>query len=184
MKRCGWALISPLDKLYHDTEWAKPVYDDNSLFEFLTLEGAQAGLSWTTVLHKREGYRRAFAQFDVKKVAEFDEHNIAALLTNPDIIRNRLKILSTINNAKRIIEIQDEFGSFAHFVWQFVDNKPIKNEWHRLEEIPSQTPISQAMCKEMKKRGFRFVGNTICYAFMQACGLVDDHLMDCCCRLR
>lgn len=176
--RCAWA-ADPLNAAYHDKEWGTPVHDDRLLFEFIILEGAQAGLSWLTVLKKRENYRKAFANFDPKKVAKFDKAKEAALLKNEGIIRNRLKVSSTITNAKAFLEVQKEFGTFDRYIWQFVGGKPIRNRREGMKSIPTRTPESDAMSKDLKKRGFRFVGTTICYAFMQACGLVDDHLVTC-----
>ena len=164
---------------YHDREWGVPVHDDRLLFEFLILEGAQAGLSWSTILARREGYRKAFANFDVRKVARFDDKKAAALLTNTGIIRNRLKIAATIQNANAFLAVQREFGSFDAFIWQFVQGKPKVNAWKTHQQVPAQTAISDAISKELKRRGFKFVGSTICYAFMQAVGLVDDHVVTC-----
>lgn len=164
---------------YHDTEWGVPARDDRVLFEFLTLEGAQAGLNWLTILQKRAGYREAFAGFDPEKVARFDARKRRGLLQNPAIIRNRLKIDSAITNARAILKVQEEFGSLNEYVWRFVGGKPIKHAWTALREIPSQTPESQQMSKEMKKRGFAFVGPTTCYAFMQGVGMVNDHVVRC-----
>jgi DNA-3-methyladenine glycosylase I len=178
--RCGWAAkAGELDVAYHDREWGVPVRDDRLLFEFLTLEGAQAGLSWSTILKKRENYRRAFANFDGKRVAKFDGRAVRKLLNDPGIVRNRLKVESTITNARRIIEVQKEFGTFAAYVWQFVGGTPIQNRWHALKEIPPKTAESLSMSKDMRKRGFAFVGPTTCYAFMQAVGMVNDHEVGC-----
>ena len=180
IKRCAWAAAGgKLDLLYHDTEWGVPCYDDNTLFEFLLLEGAQAGLSWSTVLKKRAGYRQAFDGFDMHKIARYREKKIAQLLQNPNIIRNRLKINAAIVNAQQFLQVQTEFGTFSDYIWQFVDGKPIKNRWRRLQQVPATTPISDAMSKDLKQRGFKFVGSTICYAFMQATGMVNDHTTDC-----
>ena len=179
MKRCEWAINNQLDQDYHDKEWGVPLHDEHLLFEFLTLEGAQAGLSWTTILKKREGYRKAFDDFDVKKVSRYSEKRIEKLLNNPDIVRNKLKVNSVVTNAKAFIAIQKEFGSFNKYIWAFVEGKPIKNKWKSLAEIPSNTDESDRMCKDLKKRGFRFVGTTICYAFMQATGMVNDHVTGC-----
>jgi DNA-3-methyladenine glycosylase I len=176
--RCSWAQ-DPLNAVYHDKEWGRPVHDDQVLFEFIVLEGAQAGLSWITVLKKRENYRRAFAAFDPKKVARFDAKKIKALMNDEGIIRNRLKIESTISNAKAFLQVQKEFGSFDKYIWQFVGGKPIVTRRNTLRAIPAATAQSDAMSKDLKKRGFRFVGTTICYAFMQACGLVNDHVDGC-----
>jgi len=164
---------------YHDREWGRPVHDDRILFEFLTLEGAQAGLSWSTILRKREGYRRAFASFDPAKVARFDKARIRRLLEDDGIVRNRLKIESTISNARALLRTQKEFGSFDRYIWQFVGGKPLRRSRRTLRDIPATAPESDAMSEDLKKRGFRFVGSTICYAFMQACGLVNDHVAGC-----
>lgn len=176
--RCGWARTG-LSIAYHDEEWGVPVHDDRTLFEFLVLEGAQAGLSWETILNKRDHFRAAFDQFHPRKVAVYDRHRIAALLDNPGIIRNRLKIESAVANARAVLDVQKEFGSFDAYIWRFVGGKPIRNRWRNLQQIPATTPESVAMSRDLKKRGFRFVGPTICYAFMQAVGLVNDHLVDC-----
>lgn len=178
-KRCSWAGADPLYCAYHDEEWGVPVHDDQLLFEFLILEGAQAGLSWITVLRKRENYRKAFAGFDPVKVARFDAARRERLMQNEGIVRNRLKIESTVINAKAFLAVQKEFGSFDAYIWKFVGGKPIVNHWRSLKEVPASTPESDAMSKDLKKRGFKFVGSTICYAFMQACGLVNDHIADC-----
>ena len=164
---------------YHDAEWGVPTRDDRMLFEFLILEGAQAGLSWDTVLRKRENYRRAFDDFDAEKIAGYDENKLNELLLNEGIIRNRLKISSTVQNAKSCLKIKDEFGSFDSYIWSFVEGKPIVNSWENLSEVPAKTFVSDAMSKDLKRRGFNFVGSTIMYAFMQACGLVNDHLISC-----
>jgi DNA-3-methyladenine glycosylase I len=178
--RCGWA---PLDQpgylAYHDEEWGVPVHDDVRLFEMLTLEGAQAGLSWSTILNKRDGYRKAFADFDPAEVARFSPGTIERLLHHPAIVRNRLKIASTVRNARAVLEVQRELGSLDDYVWTFVDGAPIVNRWRALGDIPAETEESRRMSKDMKRRGFRFVGPTVCYAFMQACGLVNDHVIDC-----
>lgn len=179
MERCPWASKNALDAKYHDEEWGVPVHDDRTLFEFLILEGAQAGLSWSTILNKRENYRKAFANFDVKKVAKFDEKKIAALLQNEGIVRNRLKVAGTVKNAIAFIAVQKEFGSFDKYIWSFVAGKPIQNKPRTSADVPAKTEISDAMSKDLKKRGFTFVGSTICYAFMQATGMVNDHLVDC-----
>lgn len=180
IKRCAWTGSDPLMVEYHDKEWGVPVHDDNELFEFLILEGAQAGLSWSTILNRREGYRKAFANFDVQKVALFsEEEDLERLAQNPNIIRNRLKIKSTINNARQFIKIQEEFGSFDNYIWQFVNYQPINNRFEQLADIPASTELSTIMSKDLKKRGFSFIGPTICYAFMQAIGIVNDHLIDC-----
>ncbi len=178
-KRCSWAGEDPLYCAYHDEEWGVPVHDDQRLFEFLILEGAQAGLSWITVLRKRENYRKAFAGFDPTKVARFDAARRERLLQNEGIIRNRLKIESAVINAKAFLAVQKEFGSFDAYIWTFVGGRTIVNHWRSLKEVPASTAESDAMSKDLKKRGFKFVGSTICYAFMQACGLVNDHIMDC-----
>lgn len=176
--RCEWAR-KPLDIEYHDREWGVPVHDDRLLFEFLILEGAQAGLSWSTILAKRDGYRKAFANFDARKVARFDAERVAKLLANPGIVRNRLKVAATIQNAKSFGEVQKEFGSFDAFIWRFVDGAPKINSWTILGQVPARTPESDAMSKELSRRGFKFVGSTICYAFMQAVGMVNDHVVTC-----
>lgn len=178
MNRCDWAK-NDLAIQYHDTEWGVPLHNDRRLFEFLILEGAQAGLSWDTVLRKRENYRLAFDDFDVEKIACYDAAKIESLLQNEGIIRNRLKIASAIQNAQCYLKILGEFETFDSFIWQFVDGKPVKNSWKNLSEVPAKTFISDAISKDLKKRGFNFVGSTIMYAFMQACGLVNDHLVSC-----
>jgi len=178
-KRCAWVSTDPLYISYHDTEWGVPVHDDKKIFEFLVLEGMQAGLSWLTVLRKRENFRKAFSDFDYNKIARYDEKKIEELLDNVGIIRNRLKIVSVIQNAKAFLEVQKEYGSFDAYIWQFVQNKPIQHDFLTLEEIPATTEISDAMSKDLKKRGFNFVGSTICYSHMQATGMVNDHTMDC-----
>jgi len=177
--RCAWAGTEPYYVAYHDEEWGVPVHDDQKLFEFLILDGAQAGLSWATILRKRENFRLAFDHFDPQLVAQYDLEKIAELLSNPGIIRNRLKIQAAIKNAQATIEIQKEFGSFDSYIWQFVGGEPIHNHWKTVLEIPSSTPISDSMSKDLKKRGFSFVGPTICYAFMQAVGMVNYHTTDC-----
>lgn len=164
---------------YHDWEWGVPVHSDRKLFEFLILEGAQAGLSWDTILRKRENYRAAFDDFDAEKIAVYDEQKLAELLQNEGIIRNRLKIAASVKNATGFLKIRDEFGSFNSYIWSFVDGKPIINQWKDLSEVPAKTVVSDAMSKDLKRRGFNFVGSTIMYAFMQACGLVNDHAIDC-----
>ena len=179
LPRCAWAGSDPLYRTYHDEEWGVPVHDDRLLFEFLILEGAQAGLSWITILRKRLTYREAFAGFDPDSVARFDEAKVAELLANPGIIRNRLKVASAITNARAFLKIQEEFGSFAAYQWRFMDGKPIINAWRSIAEIPAGTPVSDAMSRDLKKRGFRFVGSTIIYAHMQAAGMVNDHSIDC-----
>jgi len=181
--RCSWAGSDPLYQKYHDEEWGKPVYDDKILFEFLILEGAQAGLSWITILRRRENYRKAFANFEVKEVAAFDEEDVEKLMNDAGIIRNKLKVNGAITNAKLSIEIQKEFGSFSNYLWRFMPGKkPLQNQIVTMSDVPAQTEISDAMSKDMKKRGFKFFGTTICYAFMQATGMVNDHLLDCCAR--
>ena len=177
--RCTWPGSDPLMLAYHDEEWGTPLHDDRLLFEFLILEGAQAGLSWRTILNKRENYRRAFDRFDAKKVARYDARKKKQLLADPGIVRNRLKVESAIDNARAFLDVQDEFESFDAYIWRFVEGKPIRNEWRTLKEIPARTQESDAMSKDLKKRGFRFVGSTICYAFMQATGMVNDHMVDC-----
>lgn len=178
--RCGWAGNDPFYIRYHDEEWGVPLRgNDNALFERICLEGAQAGLSWITILRKRENYRKAFDNFDPAVVARYDEAKIAELLQNPGIIRNRLKIASTINNAQKFLTLQDELGSFSDYLWGFVEGKTIHNHWRVLSEIPAQTELSGKLSKELKKRGFKFVGSTMCYAMMQACGLVNDHIVGC-----
>lgn len=179
VSRCEWAGSDPLMISYHDNEWGVPVHDDAELFEFLILEGAQAGLSWNTILNRRETYREAFSQFNVQKVATFTEKDFNRLLNNPRIVRNKLKIKSAINNAQRYITVQEEFGSFDHYFWQFVNFKTIQNQFEKLSDIPASTDLSIKISKDMKKRGFTFIGPTICYAFMQSVGLVNDHLIDC-----
>jgi DNA-3-methyladenine glycosylase I len=176
--RCGWAR-NPLAVRYHDEEWGVPQHDDRVLFEFLILEGAQAGLSWDTILQKRENYRAAFDQFDPHPIARYDRRKARSLLRNPGIIRNRLKIASAVQNAKAFLSVQKEFGSFDRYIWQFVDGKPRRNAWRLGQQVPASTAESDAMSKDLKKRGFNFVGSTICYAFMQAVGMVNDHSVDC-----
>ncbi|UKT63611.1 DNA-3-methyladenine glycosylase I [Pedobacter mucosus] len=181
--RCSWAGTDPLYQKYHDEEWGKPVFDDKILFEFLILEGAQAGLSWITILRRRETYRKAFANFDVGKVAAFDEIEFQRLMNDAGIIRNKLKINGAITNAKLFIDIQKEYGSFVNYVWGFMPNgKPILNNVKSMADVPARTEISDQISKDMKKRGFKFFGTTICYAFMQATGMVNDHLLNCCAR--
>lgn len=177
--RCAWCLKDDLYISYHDTEWGKPVWDDQTLFEFLILESAQAGLSWHTILKKRESYRKAFDEFDVEKVARYSSQKIEKLLLNPGIIRNRLKVEAAVNNAKMFIKIQNEFGSFAKYQWGFVDGKPLKNKWKYLSEIPPKTALSDLYSKDLKKRGFKFLGSTVVYAHMQATGMINDHLISC-----
>ena len=177
--RCGWAGTDPLYVAYHDTEWGVPVHDDRQLFEMLILEGAQAGLSWITILRKRENYRKAFDGFRAERIVRYDAKKVRALLANEGIVRNRLKIASTISNAGAFLEVRKEFGSFDRYIWQFVGGKPRQEHRASLKDIPAHTPESDAMSKDLKKRGFRFVGSTIWYAFMQAVGLVNDHTTDC-----
>ena len=179
MKRCDWLTKDELYISYHDTEWGVPVHDDTKLFEMLILEGAQAGLSWLTVLKRRESYRLAYDAFDPVKVAKWDNTKIEALLKNPGIIRNRLKVQAAVINAKAYLKVVTEFGSFDTFIWSFVDHSPIRNSWKNIKEIPATTPESDTMSKELIKRGFKFTGSTICYAFMQAVGMVNDHTTDC-----
>ena len=177
--RCPWAGADPLYQRYHDAEWGIPVHDDRRLFEMLLLEGAQAGLAWITILRKREGYREAFDRFDPVAVAGYDRRRISKLLENRAIVRNRLKVESAVGNAQAFLQIQDERGSFEVYIWQFVDGRPKLNSWRSLDAIPAETAESRSMSKDLKRRGFRFVGPTICYAFMQATGMVNDHLTDC-----
>ena len=176
---CAWAGSDPLMRRYHDEEWGVPVHDDRRLFEFLTLEGAQAGLSWSTILRKRESYREAFAGFDPARVARFDARRRGVLMKNPGIVRNRLKIESTVSNARAFLDVREEFGSFDSYVWQFVNGMPIQNRRAGLHEVPARTPDSDALSVDLKRRGFRFVGSTIVYAFMQAVGMVNDHEVSC-----
>jgi len=177
--RCQWATHHELEQDYHDMEWGVPVYNDQKLFELLTLEGAQAGLSWLTVLKKRESFNTLFSDFNIKKVANYNETQIAEILQNPGVIRNKLKIHSVVTNANCIIQVQHEYGSFATYIWSFVNFKPIQNEFQTMKDVPAETDVSKRMSKDLKKRGFKFVGSTICYAFMQAAGLVNDHTSDC-----
>ncbi len=177
--RCSWSSTDPLYRKYHDTEWGVPLHNDRRLFEFLILDGAQAGLSWFTILKKRQNYRKAFDHFDPHKIAEYDTRKVSELLSNEGIVRNKLKINAAIQNAISFLATQKEFGSFDNYIWQFVGGETIKNKWKTLEEIPAQTPASAAMSADLKNRGFKFVGPTICYAFMQAAGLVNDHVVDC-----
>jgi DNA-3-methyladenine glycosylase I len=178
-QRCPWAGTDPRMVAYHDTEWGVPVHDDQLLFEFLTLKGAQAGLSWQTILNKRDAYREAFAGFDPVRVARFDKRRIETLLNNPGIVRNRLKVESTVSNARAVLDVQREFGTFDRYIWSFVDGTPTINRRRRQGSVPASTPASDAPSKALKQRGFRFVGSTICYAFMQATGMVNDHLVSC-----
>jgi DNA-3-methyladenine glycosylase I len=179
MPRCPWCGEDPLYVAYHDTEWGVPQHDDLKLFEFLILEGAQAGLSWHTILRKRENYRRAFAGFDPQRIVRFDDGDVARLMADAGIVRNRLKIAAAIANAKAFLAVQEQFGSFDAYQWRFVDGRPIRNAWRALTDVPASTPVSDAMSRDLKARGFKFVGSTICYAHMQAVGLVNDHLIDC-----
>ena len=177
--RCPWCEFSELQIQYHDREWGVPVQEDSRWFEFLILEGAQAGLSWDTILKKRAHYRRAFAGFDARKVARFDRRRCAVLLKDPGIVRNRLKIASAVTNARAFLAVQREFGSFDRYIWRFVGGYPKRNRWRSMKQVPAATPESDAMSQDLRKRGFRFVGSTICYAFMQATGMVNDHLVTC-----
>jgi len=177
--RCGWSVNDPIYIEYHDSEWGIPVHEDQKLFEFLVLEGAQAGLSWLTILKKREGYRKAFAEFDPEKVAGFTEKKIEKLLQDASIIRNNLKVRSAVTNAKAFLKVQEEFGSFDKYIWQFTDGKVIHNKWKSLKEIPARTKESDTMSKDLIARGFKFVGSTIMYAHMQATGMVNDHVVEC-----
>jgi DNA-3-methyladenine glycosylase I len=176
--RCPWAKGERYLH-YHDHEWGVPVHDDRHFFEMLILEGAQAGLSWETILNKRDNYRAAFDKFDARRVSAYDDAKIASLLADPGIVRNRLKVNAAVQNAKSFLRVQEEFGSFDAYIWQFVDGQPVRNEWPSVKEVPARTPQSDAMSKDLGKRGFKFVGSTICYAFMQATGLVNDHLTSC-----
>ena len=179
IERCSWCGDDPLYVAYHDEEWGVPVYDDHTLFEFLILEGAQAGLSWSTILKKREGYRAAFDGFDPAIVARYDERKTSELLADPGIVRNRLKVASAVSNAQAFLAVQEDRGSFSNYIWGFVDGAPIQNEWRALAEIPAKTPLAETISKDLKKRGFRFVGPTIVYAHMQATGMVNDHVVGC-----
>lgn len=178
MKRCEWARSAP-EQSYHDEEWGCPVHDDRLLFEFLILEGAQAGLSWSTILNKRQGYREAFDNFEAERVASYGEEKIDQLLQNPAIVRNRLKVRAAVTNAQAFLKVQADFGSFDRYIWGFVDGRPFQNRWQRQADIPTRTDRSDTMSKDLKKRGFKFVGTTICYAYMQAVGMVNDHTTDC-----
>lgn len=182
MNRCDWVTKEPLYIEYHDKEWGVQVYDDKKLFEMLCLEGAQAGLSWWTILQKRENYREAFDQFDAEKIAQYTEEKLQALKENPGIVRNKLKIQSVVTNAQSFLRIQKEYGSFSNYIWSFVDHKPIINEWKSIKEVPVTTEISDRMSKKLKKYGFKFVGGTICYSYMQAVGMVNDHTLECFCH--
>ncbi len=177
--RCPWTQDKPLENEYHDTEWGVPLHDDGKLFEFMLLDAFQAGLSWSTILNKRENFRKAFDRFDPKKIALYNEDKIQDLLNGKGIIRNKLKVRSLVTNAQLFIKVQEEFGSFDKYIWQFVNHKTIVNKWERMENAPVSTPESDAMSKDLKKRGFKFVGTTICYAFMQAAGMVNDHVVGC-----
>lgn len=179
MKKCSWALSSPLLEHYHDFEWGVPVHDDRLLFELLILEGAQAGLSWSTILKKRAGYRKAFDNFDAETVARYDGQKINALLANPEIVRNKLKVNSAVINAEAFLKVQQDFGGFDEYIWLFVDGRPFHNTWQTAADIPVSTRLSDLMSKDLTKRGFKFVGSTICYAYMQATGMVNDHTVDC-----
>ncbi|MGB1141905.1 MAG: DNA-3-methyladenine glycosylase I [Halioglobus sp.] len=178
-KRCGWCGTDPLYVEYHDTEWGVPVHDDATLFEFLILEGAQAGLAWITILRKREGYRKLFDGFNAEKIARYTDKKLDRILTDPAIIRNKLKVYGARKNARAFLEVQAEFGTFSDYIWDFVDGRPIQNRWRSLSNVPATTPISDKLSKDMKKRGFTFVGSTIMYAHMQATGMVNDHLVSC-----
>jgi DNA-3-methyladenine glycosylase I len=179
MQKCSWAMASPLEERYHDLEWGVPEHRDQKLFEFLILEGAQAGLSWRCILEKRDAYRAAFDNFDPVKVAAYDDRKIQSLLENAGIVRNRLKISATVENAKRFLEIQHACGSFAEYLWGYIDHRPLQNSWCSREQLPAFTPLSVSLSKDLQKRGFKFVGKTICYAYMQAIGMVNDHTVDC-----
>ena len=177
--RCKWVTDDPIYRQYHDEEWGVPCHDDRSLFEFLILEGAQAGLSWITILRKRDNYRRLFDQFDASRIARYDAAKIASLLADPGIVRNRLKVEAAVTNARAYLKIKDENDSFAQYIWGFVDGRPLQNRWRSSAEVPVSTSISDALSRELKRQGFKFVGTTICYAFMQAVGMVNDHTRDC-----
>jgi len=179
MKRCDWANSNALETEHHDVEWGVPVHEDRLLFEMLILESAQAGLSWVTILQKREGYLKAFDHFDARKISKYSAKKIEQLLENPSIVRNKLKINATVENAKRFLDIQKEWGSFDAYIWSFVEGKPIDNAWKKSSQVPASTPESTAMSKDLKKKGFKFVGPTTCYAYMQAVGMVNDHLVSC-----
>ncbi len=178
-ERCKWVPEAEYYRAYHDREWGAPVFEDRLLFEFLILEGAQAGLSWSTILKKRDHYRKVFDRFDAEKIAAYDQEKIEALLNDPGIVRNRLKVQSAVQNARSYLEICREYGDFHSYIWQFVEGRPVINRWKSLQEVPTSTPQSDAMSKDLKKRGFKFVGSTICYAFMQAVGMVNDHTVNC-----
>jgi DNA-3-methyladenine glycosylase I len=177
--RCAWVGEEPLYQSYHDEEWGTPCHDDTTLFEFLILEGAQAGLSWITILRKREHYQRVFDRFDAKKIARYDNAKIERLLQDPGIVRNRLKVNAAVSNAQAFLQILEEGRSFSEYLWDFVDGKPLQNHWERLDQVPASTPLSDKLSKDLKRRGFKFVGTTICYAYMQAVGLVNDHTIGC-----
>lgn len=180
LTRCPWSLgVSDAYLAYHDTEWGVPVHDDRTQFEFLILEGAQAGLSWSTILHKRDGYRQAFSDFDPEKVARYTENRIEKLLADPGVVRNKLKVRSAVTNARAFLEVQEEFDGFCNYVWQFVGGSPKQNRWKREAQVPASTPESDALSKDLKRRGFKFVGSTIVYAHMQATGMVNDHIVGC-----
>ncbi len=182
IQRCEWAGNDPLYVQYHDEEWGRPLHDDTRLFEMLCLEGAQAGLSWITILRKRENYRAAFDGFDPVKIATYDDERCAELLQNPGIVRNRLKVRAFVRNAQSFLKVQAEYGGFDRYIWQFVDGKPMVNHWRSLQEVPVSTAEAESMSKDLKRRGFTFVGPTICYAYMQAAGMVDDHIVACFCH--
>ncbi|KGR78273.1 DNA-3-methyladenine glycosylase I [Ureibacillus manganicus] len=182
MKRCDWVTKEQLYIDYHDKEWGVPLYDDRQLFEMLCLEGAQAGLSWWTILQKRENYRKVFDEFDAEKIINYTDEKIKSLLEDPGIVRNRLKVQSVITNARSFLKLQQEHGSFSNYIWSFVDHKPLINEWVSKNEVPATTELSDRMSKQLKKDGFKFVGSTICYSFMQAVGMVNDHTLDCFCH--
>lgn len=181
LTRCGWVNEDPLYMDYHDNEWGVPVYDDRLLFEYLNLEGAQAGLSWYTILKKRDNYRQAFDHFEAQKIVAYNDKKVEELLQNKGIVRNKLKVNAVITNAKAFFEVREEFGSFSKYIWSFVEGQPIQNHFKELSEVPSTTEISDKLSKDLKKRGFKFVGSTICYAFMQAVGMVNDHITSCDC---
>ena len=179
IKRCAWCSEDPMYKAYHDTEWGVPIYEEDLLFEFLILEGMQAGLSWLTILKKRNAFKKAFSNFDAKKITKYNEEKLEKLLLDETIIRNKLKILSVVKNEKSFLEIQKEWGNFSDYIWSFVNKQSIQNVWETAKQVPAKTEISDFMSKDLKKRGFNFVGSTICYAFMQAVGMVNDHTTDC-----
>ena len=179
IKRCNWSVSDPIYIKYHDKEWGVPVHNDRKLFEMIVLDGAQAGLSWLTILKKRENYRKAFDNFNVKKVAKYDKRKVAQLLKNDGIVRNKLKVESAVTNAKAFLKVKEEFGTFDKYIWKFVNGKTKVNSWKELKQIPATSPESDEMSKDLKSRGFKFVGSTICYAFMQAAGIVNDHTVDC-----